>query len=77
MKVPPATFEEAMQRPDRNEWLSAMQAELGIMKEMSVYRVVPLPEGRKAIGNRWVLEFKEDNKGGSAYKALKVQQFRE
>lgn len=58
-----------MLHSDRNKWLSAMQTELGIMKEMQVYRVVALQEG-----NRWVLEFKKDNKGGSAYKACLVAQ---
>ncbi|KAG2029252.1 hypothetical protein BDR03DRAFT_1018669, partial [Suillus americanus] len=52
MKVPLATYKEAMLCPDWSEWLSAMQAELGIMKEMSVYCVVPLPEGHKVIRNR-------------------------
>jgi hypothetical protein len=33
-----------------------------------------LPVGRKAIGNHWVLEFKEDNKGGPVYKAHLVAQ---
>jgi len=74
MKIPPATYEEAMLRPDRQEWLSAMEKELKIMAEMNVYQVVALPAGRKAIGNRWVLEFKDDNKGGSTYKARLVAQ---
>ena len=51
-----------------------MQAELGTMKEMNVYKVTELPKGRKAIGCCWVLEFKEDNKGGSVYKARLVAQ---
>ena len=74
MSIPPATHEEAMQRPDREQWLTAMNAELEIMKDMKVYEVKELPEGRKAIGCRWVLEFKHDNKGGSVYKARLVAQ---
>lgn len=57
MKIPPATYDEAMLRTDRNKWLIAMKKELGIMNDMHVYRLAPLPEGHKAIGNRWVLEF--------------------
>lgn len=49
-----------------------MKTELQTMNDMSVYKVMELPEGRKAIGCRWVLEFKEDNKGGSVYKARLV-----
>jgi hypothetical protein len=51
-----------------------MEAELKTMKEMHVYKTSRLPEGRKAIGCRWVLEFKDDNKGGSVYKARLVAQ---
>ena len=40
----------------------------------NIYKVTELPEGRKAIGCCWVLEFKEDNKGGSVYKARLVAQ---
>jgi hypothetical protein len=74
MKIPPATYDEAMQRPDKDEWFKAMQTELTTMKDMNVYKVAELPKGRKAIGCRWVLEFKEDNKGGSVYKARLVAQ---
>jgi hypothetical protein len=74
LKVPPATFNKAMLHSDWGEWLSTMQVELGIMKEMNVYCVVPLPEGHKVIRNRWVLEFKQDNKGGLVYKVCLVAQ---
>jgi len=50
MKIPPATFDEAMQRSDRDCWLTAMQKEINLMSEMNVYKLVELPEGRRAIG---------------------------
>jgi hypothetical protein len=74
MSVPPATHDKAIQRSDLDEWLTAMKTELQTMKEMQVYKVAKLPEGCKVIGCRWVLEFKEDNKGGSIYKACLVAQ---
>jgi hypothetical protein len=74
MKIPPATYEEAMLHSDRLEWLTAMKKELGIMTEMKVYKLTSLPEGRRAIGNWWVLEFKEDDKGGPVFKARLVAQ---
>lgn len=58
LTLPPATFEEALQHPDKDEWLEVVRAELGTMTSMGVYKVVPLPSGRKAIGCRWVFEFK-------------------
>ncbi|KAG2065545.1 hypothetical protein BDR04DRAFT_1121776 [Suillus decipiens] len=57
LKIPLATYNEAMQCPDHDDWLSAMKKELAIMKEIC-----------KAIGNCWVLEFKADNKGGPIHK---------
>ena len=51
-----------------------MKAELQTMKEMCIYKFTKLPEGHKAIGCHWVLEFKEDNKGGSVFKAHLVAQ---
>ena len=74
MSIPPATYDEAVQRPNHEQWLEAMKTERQTMKDMNVYKVAELPEGRKAIGCRWVLEFKEDNKGGSVYKARLVAQ---
>ena len=74
MSIPLATYEEAIQRPDHEQWLVVMKTELQTMKDMSVYKVAELPEGRKAIGCHWVLKFKEDNKGSSVYKARLVTQ---
>lgn len=74
MKIPPATYDEAMLHTDRNDWLAAMKKELNVMNEMHIYKLAPLPAGCKAISNRWVLEFKEDNKGSSIYKAHLVAQ---
>jgi hypothetical protein len=51
-----------------------MKTELQTMKEMGVYKLAKIPKGCKAIGCRWVLEFKEDNKGGSVFKAHLVAQ---
>ena len=45
MKLPPATYEEVMQRPDKDKWLEAMQAELQTMKDMNIYKVMKLPKG--------------------------------
>jgi hypothetical protein len=74
MSTPPATYKEAAQRPDHKKWLTTMNTKLQTMKEMKVYEVTMLPEGRKVIGCHWVLEFKDDTKGGSVYKARLVAQ---
>ena len=74
IKIPPKTYDEALRRSDRDLWLAAMRKEMNLMSEMNVYELVYLPAERRAIGCRWVLEFKTDLKGGSTYKARLVAQ---
>jgi hypothetical protein len=52
----------------------AMHKEVNLMSKMYVYELIPLLEGHWAIGCQWVLEFKEDLKGGLAFKAKLVTQ---
>ena len=65
--VPPATYEKAMRRPDADRWTAVMEKEMGLLHNMQVYDLVPLPPGAHAIGSRWVLEYKlGDGKGRSS-----------
>ena len=62
-------------RSDAEEWKKVEEKELEMLKSMGVYVDEELPEGRKAIGNRWVFEFKLDVNGGPPiYKARLVAQ---
>ena len=73
--LPPANHREAMMRTDADEWRKVEEKELRMLKEMGVYVEEVLPEGRKAIGNRWVFEFKLDPDGGQpTYKGRLVAQ---
>jgi len=75
MTTPPANHREAMMRSDMEEWKKVEDKELEMLRSMGVYVDEPLPEGRKAIGNRWVFEFKLDVDGGPPiYKARLVAQ---
>jgi hypothetical protein len=40
-----------------------MESELKLLKELGTYTLTDLPEGRKAIGSKWVFRIKKDNKG--------------
>ena len=60
LKIPPATYSEAKQRPDFDVWEGTVVKELDTLQSMGVYELVRLPPGRKAIGNRWVFELKID-----------------
>jgi len=75
MTTPPANHHEAMLRSDAEEWKRVEKRELDMLKNMGVYVDEELPEGRKAIGNRWVFEFKLDVDGGPPiFKARLVAQ---
>ena len=70
MGIPPVTYNEAMRRPDADKWRTAMEKEMGLLRDMRVYDLVPLPPGAHAIGSHWVLEYKSgDGKGGPVEKA--------
>jgi hypothetical protein len=67
----PRTYLEAMRHPDI--WFEPMLKELGIMKEKSVYRLVPRPLGRNVVQSRWVFANMYDESGTiSAHKARLV-----
>ena len=70
MGIPPATYDEAMCRPNADKWQAAMEKEMGLLRDMKVYDLVSLPPGAHTIGSRWVLEYKSgDGKGGAVEKA--------
>ena len=69
----PANYEEAMVGPDSNKWLEAMKSEIGSMYENKVWTLEVLPEGRKAIQNKWIFKRKTDADGNvTVYKARLV-----
>ena len=54
----PNTFEEALQCPDREKWLSSMEEEMSSLKENKVFELTPLPPSKQAIKCRWVYRIK-------------------
>jgi len=76
MSIPPANYWEAERRTDAEEWKKVTEKELEDLKRMGVYEdAEELPEGKKAIGCRWVYEFKINESGGPPiYKARLVAQ---
>src|SRR4051812_5156060 len=69
----PATYEEAMMSPDSNKWQDAMKSESGSMYENQVWTLVDLPDGRKAVENKWIFKKKTDADGNvTVYKARLV-----
>ncbi|CAL1413575.1 unnamed protein product [Linum trigynum] len=54
-QIEPATFYEAMQS---YVWNRAVQEELGALEQNQTWDVVKLPDGKKAIGYKWVFKIK-------------------
>jgi hypothetical protein len=66
---------ELKSRPDRQQWIDAMAEEIKQLHDTGTWELVPLPEGRKAIGCRWVYRLKMDADGNpTRYKARLVAQ---
>jgi hypothetical protein len=61
MKIPPATYAEAMTWPDSAVWHAVVQKELDMIQDMRVHSITPLPASQKAIGSRFVFELKIDS----------------
>ena len=68
----PINFHQALESSKSQEWIDAMN-EIKSMKDNDVWDLVPLPEGVKPIGCKWIFKNKRDSKGGvERYKARLV-----
>ena len=66
----PSNYEESMVGLDSNKWFEAMKSEIGSMYENKVWTLVHLPDGRRAIENKWVFKKKTDADGNvTVYKS--------
>jgi transposase InsO family protein len=69
----PATYKEAMARPDKDSWVKAINEELAALHTKSVYSEVTLPEGAHPLPSKLVLNIKRDDLGNiDKYKARLV-----
>jgi hypothetical protein len=71
--IEPKSLAEASRRPDGDKYIEAAIKEIEAHIENGTWRVTQLPEGRKAIGCRWVFKIKRDTDGKvERYKARLV-----
>ena len=71
----PKTVKEALSGPKSEEWNKAMLSEMKSLNDNEVWELVKLPEGRKAIGCKWIFKTKVDGDGNiERYKARLVAQ---
>ena len=64
----PLDFDEALKSCDSSKWMYAMEEELESLKKNKTWDLVPLPQGSRAIGCKWVFKVKDDGR----YKARLV-----
>ena len=71
----PDNRKQALESEKKNNFMIAERDELGSFEELGVWKLVPLPRGRKAVGTRWVYDVKVDTEGVvEKYKARLVAQ---
>ena len=68
----PRTYQDAVTSPDSSKWHKAMQEEMNSLKENDTYDLTPLPEGRSAVGGRWVFTVKSNPNSDEKFKARYV-----
>jgi Reverse transcriptase (RNA-dependent DNA polymerase) len=68
----PQSLKEAESLPAAGEWHKAMESELKLLKELETYTLTDLPEGRKAIGSKWVFRIKKDDKGNTTRRKARL-----
>ncbi|KAG8471369.1 hypothetical protein CXB51_036995 [Gossypium anomalum] len=69
----PECYEEAMESECKDQWVEAMKDELQSLHENHTFELVKLPEGKRALKNRWVYRLKQEDKSSSLrYKARLV-----
>ncbi|KAE8695131.1 hypothetical protein F3Y22_tig00110733pilonHSYRG00089 [Hibiscus syriacus] len=56
----PSTFQEAISSSDASLWMMAMHEEIEALHKNNTWDLVPLPQGRKPIGNKWVFKIKRN-----------------
>lgn len=58
--IEPQSYHEACNNP---KWVDAMHKELQALAQNHTWEVVPLPKGKKPIGNKWVFKIKLRSNG--------------
>ena len=68
----PVTFREAVTSDRSKEWVTAMDEEMQSLRENNTFTLNSLPEGKKAVGGRWVYAIKNNIDGSEKCKARYV-----
>lgn len=58
----PPTLTEALNSQEKPHWHAAWESELTSLAQDNTWGIEPLPEGRSAIGSRWLFKQKDDRR---------------
>ena len=71
----PINIDEAFSGEHSKEWKQATDSEFKSLIENDTWELVPMPEGKNIVGNKWVFKVKRDENGDvQRYKARLVAQ---
>ena len=71
----PVNIDEAFSGEHSTEWKRAADSEFNSLIENDTWELVPLPEGKSIVGNKWIFKVKRDENGCvQRYKARLVAQ---
>ena len=59
----PTSYTSAASSPDAEAWIDAMNTELAMLRELTVWSLVPSPEGKRVIPTKWVFTQKHNPDG--------------
>ena len=68
----PVTYQEAITSPESPKWKKAMNEEISSLKDNNTYDLTTLPDGRTAVGGKWVFQVKPGPNGEEKFKARYV-----
>ena len=68
----PESYNEALKHGDAVKWEHAIKEELKFLAENQTWKLAVLPEGKKALHNKWVFRVKEEADGKKRFKARLV-----
>ena len=55
----PFNFYQAMESSNSQKWIDAMNEDIRSMKDNDIWDLVPLLEGMKLIGSKWIFKIKK------------------
>lgn len=69
----PVNYDKAIQTPERDKWVEAMDEEISALSKNSTWELCDLPNDKKLVDNRWVFKIKFKKNGTiERYKARLV-----